>query len=277
MKKKILIAIGVVVVLLVVGGILLLSNLDKIVKIGVEEGGTMVLGVPVQLEGATVAVREGTVGLDGLKIGSPEGFEEVNMFNLDHAHTTVDIGSLRGDEIVVKDVVIDGALITLEFDGGKTNWGALLKQLEGEPKEEEAKKKSQKNIRIDRIVFTNGKIRIAGIPLVGSATVPLPTLEITDLAPADGTPSTVGNVLADVVRSLYKSILAAAGDVLPTEQVEALAKEAGALLGEAGAAIKDAGAKVGEAAGDAAKNLGDKAGGVIKGLFGDKKDEEEAD
>ncbi len=275
MKKKILIAVGVVAVLLVVVVILIASNLDRIVKLGVEEGGTLVLGVPTKLEGATVAVRNGTVGLDGLVIGSPEGFEEASMFELGHAHTTVDIGSLRGDEIVVKEVVIDGAEITLEFGEGTTNWGVLLKRLESEPKEEEAKQKSQKKLRIDRILFTNGKIRIAGIPLVGSATVPLPTLEITDLAPADGAPSTVGNVLADVVRSLYGSILTAAKDVVPLEQIEKLAGEAGAVLRDAGTAVRDAGSKVGDAAGDAAKDIGDKAEGLLRGVFGDKKKEEE--
>ena len=193
------------------------------------------------------------------------------MFELKHAHTTVDIGSLRGDEIVVEEVVIDGPQITLEFAGGTTNWGTVLKQLESEPKDEEAKQKSQKKIRVGRISFTNGTIRIAGIPVAGSATIPLPTLEITDLAPADGAPSTVGTVLAGVIRSLYAKILSAAKDVLPTEQVEQLAKEAAAVLGDAGAAVKDAGAAVGDAAGDAAKGVGDTAKGVLDGVFGGKK------
>jgi len=275
MKKKILIVVGTVLVLLVGVVILVATNLDKIVKMGVEEGGTLVLGVPTQLEGATVTVRDGTVGLDGLVIGNPEGFKEPSMFELGHAHTSVDIGSLRSAEIVVREVVIDGAEITLEFGEGTTNWAVLLKRLESEPKDEEVKRKSQKQLRVDRILFTNGKIRIAGIPVAGSATIPLPTLEITDLAPADGTPSTVGNVLADVIRSLYASILTAATDVLPVEQIEKLAEEAGAVLSDAAGAVKDAGSAIEDAAGDAAKDIGDKAGGILDGVFGDKKEKED--
>jgi len=267
-KRKILLAGAVVVVLVVVLIIAIGANLGKIVKVGVEKGGTMILGVSTNLDRATVSVREGTLGLDGLTLGSPEGFTEPSMFDLNHAHVTMDIGSVRSDEILVHEVVIDGPQITLEFAGGKTNWGTLLARLETKPTEEQAKKQREKKIRIDRIVISNAKVRMAGIPLAGSASVPLPRLEITDLAPADGTGRTVGNVLGDVIRSLYASILNAAKDVLPTEQVEKLAKEAGAMLGDAGAAVKDAGSAVGGAAAGAAKGVGEKAKGALKGILG---------
>jgi mRNA-degrading endonuclease toxin of MazEF toxin-antitoxin module len=232
----------------------------------------MILGVPTSLDKATVSVREGTLGLDGLTLGSPEGFTEPSMFELTHAHVTMDIGSVRSDEILVHEVVIDGPQITLEFAGGKTNWGTLLARLETPPTEEQAK--SEKKVRIDRIVISNAKVRLAGIPLAGSATVPLPTLEITDLAQADGTGQTVGNVLGDVIRSLYTSILSAAKGVLPTEQVEKLAKEAGAVLGDARDAVKDAGSTVQDAATGAAKGVSEKATGVFKGIMGGKEEEE---
>jgi len=296
MKRKIIIGVVVVAVVVVVGLVLVASNLDKIIKIGVEKGGTLVLGVPTTLEKATVSVREGTIGLDGLVLGSPEGFSEPSMFELGHAHATVDIGSLRKDELVVHEVVIDGPKITLEFAGGTTNWGTVLKGLESAPQDEEAKQKSQKKLRVDRIVFSNGKIRLVGGLLAAPVTVPLPTLEITDLAPADGTAQTVGGVLADVIRSLYKSILGAAKDVLPLEQIEKLGEEAFAAAGEAAAAAKDAagsaasaaketvggaaasakdaGAAVGGAAADAAKDVSDKAKGLLRGVLPGKKDEE---
>ena len=267
MKGKIIIAAAVVVVLLLVAVVVATSNLGKIVKFGVEKGGTLVLGVPTQLERATVSVRNGTVGLDGLTIGSPQGFKEPTMFELGRMQATVDIGSLRKEEIVVREVVIDGAKITLEFAGGKTNWGTVLKRLEGEPKDEEAKQESQKKIRIGRIVFSNGEVRIAGIPLAGSATVPLPTLEITDLASADGTPQTVGKVLANVIRSLHKAILAAAGDVLPVERLQTLRQEALSAVNDAGEAVR-------EAAAGAAKDAAERAKGVLSGILPGRKEPE---
>jgi len=287
MKRKIIIGLLVVAVLLVVGVVLLASNLDKIIKLGVEKGGTLVLGVPTTLESVTVKVGEGTVGLDGLKLGNPEGFGEPSMFTLGHAHTTVDLKSVRSDELVVHEIVIDKPQITLEFAGlKKTNWGTVLERLESEPKQEEAKQKSQKKLRVDRIVFSNGEVRIAGVPGVGAVPVKLPKLEITDLAPADGAAQTVGGVLADVIDSLYKSILVAAKDKLPLEQIQALGEEAFAAAGEAAAAAKDAAGEaagaakdaVGGAAGaakEAGAAVGDKAKGLIRGIVPGKKDDED--
>ena len=264
MKKKILLVLGGLVVLVVIALVLVGSNLGKLIQVGVEKGGPMVLGVPTTLDKATVSVRRGEVGLDGLALGSPEGFDAESMFSLDHVHTSVDIGSLRSDEIVVNEVVIDGPRITLEFSGGRTNWGALLSELESPAEEEKEKEAGQKKIRIGRILLSNAKVSIAGIPLAGTATVPLPRLEMTDIGSADGGVATVRNVLADVIRSLYKSILTAAADVLPTEQIKQLGDEALSLLGDAGGLALKAGAAAGDTAAGAAKG----AAGAVKGAAG---------
>jgi len=271
MRKKILIAVVGIVVLVVLGLVLFVTNLGKIVKVGVEKGGTLILGVPTTLERATVSVREGTVGFDGLMIGSPDGFQQPSMFELDHAHATVDIGSLRSDEIVVHEVVIDGPEVTLEFGNGTTNWGTVMSRLEREPAPEEKAKESRKKIRIDRIVFSNGKVRIAGIPLVSSAAVPLPNLELTDIGTGGGGGSgSVRETIAEVVGKLYKAILAAAGDVVPTEQLQKLGQDLTGMVGETGT-------RVGEAADEAvtgtAKEAAQKATGALRVIFGGEEDE----
>jgi hypothetical protein len=272
MKRKIIIGVLVVVVVAVVVLVLVASNLDKIIKIGVEKGGTLVLGVPTTLQGVTVKVREGTVGLDGLKLGSPEGFSAPSMFELGHAHTTVDLGSLRTDEMVIHEVVIDKPEITLEFAGAKTNWGTVLAKLDSGPKEAEAKKESQKKVRVDRIVFSNGKVRFAGVPGAGSVPVPLPTLEITDLAPAEGGAQTVGGVLADVIRSLNKSLLDVARKSLSPEQLQKLGGAALGAVGSAAGSAADVGAAAGGAAAGAAKDVGSKATGLLRGVLSGGKD-----
>ncbi len=65
---------------------------------------------------------------------------------------------------------------------------------------EEEKEEMTKSIRLDRRVFTNGKINIEGMPV----RVPLPTVEIKDIRTADGTGVTVRNVLVQVVESLRR-------------------------------------------------------------------------
>jgi hypothetical protein len=272
MKRKILIVVGVLVVVGLILAVVTFSNLGKIIKVGVEKGGTVVLGVPVTLKDATVSVKEGSVGMDGLAIGSPAGFTAPDMFSLGHASATVDIGSLRGDEIVVKEVVVDGPRITLEFAGGTTNWGTLMARLQKEPSPEEKAKESKKKMRIDRIAVSNGKITIAGIPLAGSATVPLPSLELKDVGSGGGGGggggSSVRTVIADVVSKLYAGIIDAAGSVVPTEQLQKLGAGALSAAGQAGGAAAGAAKGAAGAAAGAAK-------GALKGILGggDNKDQ----
>ena len=264
MKRKIVLAMLGLVVLMFIVGLLVMLNLGNLVEKAVETGGSIVLGVPTELDNASVSLLGGTVGLDGLSLGSPEGFEAPEMFKLGHAHTTADVWSLTSGEIVVREVVIDGPEITLEFAGGKTNWGTLLARLKSAPTGEEEKEKSEKTIRVDRIVFSNGKIRVAGVPMVGSATVPLPDVEVTDLRSADGTGTTVRNVLADVISSLYKGMLGAVKGVVPVEELERLGKELQEALGEPGVILEKTGAAVDEAAKEAAE----KAKDVLRGVLG---------
>lgn len=256
MKKLLLIGVIVLVVVVVIA-IVVVLNLGKLVETGVERGGSMVLGVETELEGASVSLLGGTVGLDGLRLGSPEGFDAPAMFELSHAHATVDLGSLRSDEIVVHEVVVDGAEITLEFAGGKTNWGALMDRLEREPAPEEEPEVAKKKVRIERMVFTNGKVHVAGIPLAGTATVPLPSLELKDLGSGGGKAASVRNVLADLIGELHNAILTAASDVVPAEELRKLGEDVTGLLGGAGAA-----------AGQEARKAGERATGLFKGVLG---------
>jgi uncharacterized protein involved in outer membrane biogenesis len=274
MKRKILIALLVLVVIAVVAIVLVLANLGRIVRTGVQKGGTAVLGVPVTLDDAAVSVLGGYLGLDGLQIGSPAGFKAQSMFALDHAHVDVKLGSIRSDEIVVNEIVIDGADVTLEFSGRRTNWGTLMAGLESEAKEAPApaeEKAGGKKVTIGRILFTNGKVSIAGIPLAGKASVPLPRLELTDVGKGKDEPAgptDIRKALRDTISALYVAVVKAAGDLLPAEQLRAVADEAVGVLGEAGAAAVSNAVKAAGAAGQAARDTAAAAGGAAKGAAG---------
>jgi len=237
MRKKLL-TIGIVVVaVLVIAVIVVALNLNGIVKKAVTTVGPMVLGVPVELEKASVSPLRGKVALEGFALGSPEGFEAPEMFRVGRVSVHASIMSFLSDELVVHEVEIDAPEMTLEVEGTRTNWGALIAQLEKEEEEaaeapaEEAPK-AQKKIRVGVIRFTNGKVKITGVPLAGSEGIPLPSLEVTDFGTADA---------PAVTRSLYKAILQAADKIIPADQL----KQLGAGLGTA---VKDLGGTGAEAA-----------------------------
>jgi hypothetical protein len=265
-KRVIVVLVGLVVLVIIVA-VILIANLGKLVEAGVEKGGTLVLGVPTELDGASVSILAGSVGLDGLTLGSPKGFEAPEMFRLGHGHTKADLASLMSDEIVVREVVIDGPEIVFEFSGRKTNWGVLMERLRSEPTEEE--KKAGKKIRIDRIVFSNGKVKLAGIPLAGTAGIPLPDLEIRNLGAPDGTGVTIRTALTDVVASLNTSVVGVVKGAMPAEQLADLGDELESVLTGTG----DLAGEAGVAAEEVVKDAAEKAKGILGDILGNDEDE----
>jgi len=269
MSKKMiwLLAIVVAIVLILV---VVLLNLNQLVKTGVEKGGTMVLGVNTTLGSASVSILGGSAALDGLKLGSLEGFKAKQMFSLDHAGTKVEIGSLFGDEIRVHDVVIDGPEITLEFGKGGTNWGTLLDKLKGEPAKEEKEKEKEKpgkRIAIDRISLTNAKIRLAGLLGGEGISVPLPTLEIKDLKTGDGKGMEPREALAKAISDLLKSMLDAVKAALSSEQLKGVADQLGPVLDESMKSFD----KTGKAVKEALQPEVEKGKQFFEGILGGKK------
>jgi len=175
------------------------------VKKAVTTVGPMVLGVPVELEKASVSPLRGKVALEGFALGSPEGFEAPEMFRVGRVSVHASIMSFLSDELVVHEVEIDAPEMTLEVEGTRTNWGALIAQLEKEEEEaaeapaEEAPK-AQKKIRVGVIRFTNGKVKITGVPLAGSEGIPLPSLEVTDFGTADAPAVTIATMAGPFTR-----------------------------------------------------------------------------
>jgi len=198
--------VGVILILAIIALVAVILSLDRIVKAGVQTVGTHTLGVKTTLDGASVSVLSGKVGLDGLALGSPEGFKEPSMFALAHGRTSVRLGSLLTKEVVVQQVIVDGPEITLEVGPGGTNWGALLQRLKGE----EASTKSQTTVRIDRIAIVNAKVKVSGAGLV-SKTPALPDLEITGIRTSEGGGVTAANLLRQVIVPLSAAIYSAAG------------------------------------------------------------------
>lgn len=109
MRKKLL-TIGIIVVAVVVLAIVVVAlNLNGIVKKGIVTVGPMVLGVPVELEKASVSPLRGRVALEGFALGSPEGFEAPEMFRVGRVSVRAKIMSFLSDELVVHEVEIDAA------------------------------------------------------------------------------------------------------------------------------------------------------------------------
>ena len=236
--------------------------LGTIIEKAAPQVGPMVLGTQVSVSNATARLLSGRVGISGLVVGAPEGFD-ANVFEMEDFRFELDVSSLRGgpdDPVVIREIVVKRPVVTYELKGLHDNLHALLDRIgAGEKKEKEsagddAEKAPGRKVAIERFLFEGGRVRVAVVGGKG-AVVPLPTIELTGI----GTKS--GGVTA----------LEAVGQILQSITVGTVAAAKDVLLDLGGAAV-DAAAAVGGVAADAVGAVGnaaaDAVGGVIGAIFG---------
>lgn len=273
MKNVLKLLLGIIVILLIAVVCLVLFWLGPVVKKSVETIGPKALGTDVTVEKVLIKPLRGTVQINGLFIGNPEGFKNPSAVELDEFRIIMDIKSLMTDTIIIKELLIDRPQFTYERKLKTDNIKELQKNVEkfaGEPSEEKPEKeekeekpkkdKPAKKVIIERLAVLNGKV-LAKISALPTAPIPLPDIEKTDIGKEDGGTS-YAKAAGEVISAIYGAIVDAVAGI-GGAAVDAGKAVGGAAL-DAGEAAKDAGEAVLDGAGDAVKSIG--------GLF--KKDEE---
>lgn len=247
--KKVLIIGGIVVVVAIVAVLVLLGNINKIVKKGVETTGSIILKVPVTLDSVDISFFSGSGELKGLTVGNPEGYKTDYAFQIDRLKVKLDVKSVTSDKIHINEIIIDSPNIIYEGSIGKSNINQLMENIkaltgDGGGKEQGPTTESQgKKLQIDYFIIRNASISAStGILQGKKLTFPLPTIELKDIGKERDT--NVSDVIKRVLMAINKA-------VIPAVQKEIFNIEGG--LKDTGGALKE---KV--------KN----GIGKIKGLFG---------
>lgn len=245
----------VVVVLLVV-----YFNLSSIVRRTVETQANASLNVPTKVDGASVSLFGGSLGLDGIAVGSPQGFTAPQMFTLDDLAVKVSYGELRQDPVTIDRIVIDKPKLVIEQKDGKFNFKALMDQQPATPDE-----KSGETLKliVRELQVNNAHVALQpGIPgLPGEIGIPIPSFTVSDIGTGEGAKN--GAAVKEIVMLLVTTMAgkAAESDKLPPE-VQLL------LKGDIKAVAGQMAAKYGEKlAGELTKNLPPEIGGVVGGAL----------
>ncbi len=263
MKKLLKILVGILVAFVLLLGILMLV-LDKAVLKGVNAAAPAALGVPVTLQDAHFSLLQGKAALVGLHVGNPEGFKTDGLLDLGSLAVRVDLSSLLSDTLVIKEIAIDGLVVTYEKGLTDSNLGALIESLssgeeqpeEGETKEE-GEEKASKKVVIEKLSITGSRMNFSitgAAALTGGKAIPLPLppITLTDLGKEKE-----GVTIVEAIERILTEIAGAAGTAIAG---------AGNLLGEgvgavgegaveAGKAVVEGAAEAGKAVGDALQNI----------------------
>lgn len=185
-------------------------SLNGWVRDAVVAYGPEILGAPVRLESVELSPLSGAGRLSGLVIGNPKGFQTSSALELGEVRVGVDLRSLLGDPVVVREIVVREPRATYEAGLRGSNISAILKNVERFSGPSSAKKDKTaapaKRLRILRFVFEEGTVALSAKGLKGqAAVVPLPDVRLKDIGGARGVaPEQAGAAAA-------KAVLAAIG------------------------------------------------------------------
>ncbi|MCZ6672919.1 MAG: hypothetical protein O7C75_08265, partial [Verrucomicrobia bacterium] len=207
MKK----VIGILVALVVLGAIaVFVFSLfaGKIIRKGVVTLGPEVAQVEIELDKAHVSFLSGAGGLEGLKVGNPEGFSGEYAFYAEHLSMKLQPMSILSDKIIIEEILIIGPDIQFEQKLGANNLNQILANVQEfmGPAGEEAEAAKGKKLEIRRFVLQDAKVG------VGLGTKPIsitiPTIELTDLGTGEEG-ITAGEVIGVMITEVTGQILAA--------------------------------------------------------------------
>lgn len=218
--KKVLFGAGGVLVLVVGGLLLVWSNLNTIVKKGIETVGPRVLQAPVTVAEVDLEVTGGRGVIRDLVVGNPAGFQTAYAFKLTSVEVELDTATVTSDTVRIKRIIIDSPDIIYEGRTGASN----LEQLQANALEfaaavggqrEDESSGAGKKVVIDQLRIVNGKIGLSPALLQGrTLTVPLPTIELRDLGKEKET--TMAEAVSQVLTAINRSALPAIRQGLST-------------------------------------------------------------
>ncbi|NLG36190.1 MAG: AsmA family protein [Lentisphaerae bacterium] len=254
MKKILKIALGLLVVLVLLFVVLELF-LDNAILKGFNAAAPSALGVPASLDNASLSLLRGRAALEGLHIGNPEGFKTDGLFDLASVRIRLDNASLLTDTIIIREIAIDGLVVTYEKGLLDSNLNALIEGLAGdeaetedepaaeeEPAETEKDETPAKKVIIEKLTITGSKMNFsitgaAALTGGGSLPLPLPPITLTDLGKEKE-----GLTLVEAVQRVLRAIAGAAGTAIAGSAQ---------LIGDTFGAVGDGLWTVGEGAVDA--------------------------
>lgn len=218
MKKRLLIAVGILlaVPLLLLGAAALF--LDPIVRSQVEKSASSALKVPARLDRASVR-WSGQASLGRFEIDNPSGYTEPRSVAFERVEVAVKPSALLRSRVDIAEVAVVKPAMTLEFKGTKSNLSVLMDNLSAgrDPASSGGKKFLIRKLRIDDAAVTFRSDLLGG----GSRTFTLPSLTLENVGTAEGGAS-MGEILREILQTLAAAALKEGEGLLPSKLLDTL-------------------------------------------------------
>jgi hypothetical protein len=214
--KKLFIGMLVLGLLIGAGIYYVASNLDAIVKRGIESAGTNALGTDVRVDAVAIDLSVGTATLSGLSIANPEGFSNQDMVRFDELSMVIDLGSLRSDIIRITSIRSVNPYVLYELQGTQANIDVVRARFPAQASAPEPAPGPQPVIGIDAVTISG----IQGSLQSDLLSTPISVnLGDVSLPPVEGTPQELGRQIARPLLTQLARNAASAFAGIPASQL----------------------------------------------------------
>lgn len=236
--KKLILGFLALIVVIVIGVMVLGSNLDSLVKAAVEKYGSEATGTTASLSKVQLSVTEAKGTLEGFALSNPVGFSNQKAIAFSLVSVELDKESVLSDgPIVIKKVMIDAPQMTYEVKKDNSsnlqtiqkNVQAYANTMAGQsaPSTEEAKAetppaKAERKLIIEHLIISNANVKLSHELLAQKNLVDakLPTIELRNIGKDSG-----GTTAASVAQIVLQKLTSKAVEVGQANLVNELSKQ----------------------------------------------------
>jgi hypothetical protein len=197
-------------------------ELDSVVASTIERQGSALTGTDVGVEGVALALTAGRADLAGLTVGNPRGYETDYAVRIGSASVALDLGSLAGEVPIVKELILDGALINAEQRAAASNLTDIQEHATASSGEPPAGEPGR--IVVERFRVRNASVLVTSEHLSKPEQLPLKDIVVENIGSATG-----GATYSQAAEAMLMPILAAARSAA----AERLRSAAGEAVSEA--------------------------------------------
>ena len=298
MSKFIVRALIIIVLIVIILLTLAVVFINSIAKSAITSAGSSVLGVPTTVSSVEIGILSGHSEITDLEIENPKDYSGT-FLKLTDGILDVNLGSLLGSSIEVKEIAFDGIDLTFIQKLGGSNVNVILENVKKNTasKDESTKDDSTKDdskdssdgrkFIIDELKITKVSVAVSIEP-ISSATKPsvikIKEISVKDIGKKEGGVTT-DQIVSIIVQSVIHSVLEAAPGELPSVMLQGIKGglsglgnlDLGDVSFDGGEGFKKITNSISDITKSSGKNIGEAIDGIGKGigdLFGGDKDKD---
>jgi hypothetical protein len=161
MSKKTGIGLAVAVIGIIAASVFYLSTqAGAWVADAIEDYGRATTGTEVSVGGVALALADGRGRVGNLTIANPDGFDTDYFLRVRDVDLSLDLGSLRTDVPIIREVVVDGAHLNAEQRGDATNLTEIQRHMTASSAPATQPPAAQGRVIIDRFRLVNSHVTL---------------------------------------------------------------------------------------------------------------------